>query len=51
VIYDIQKRIRDGMTLTQEESEFYGTWKAKKNEGRREYYHRKKGELAQAVGQ
>ena len=51
VIYDIQKRMRDGVALTQEESEFYEDWKAKKNEERRQYYHKKKAEMAQAVGQ
>ena len=50
VIYDIQKRMRDGVDLTQEEAAFFEEWKTKKNEGRREYYHRKKAEMPDAVG-
>ena len=51
-IEDIKKRRRDGLPLSPEEITFYDSWKARKNELRRELYKKKKAAcLPPAVNQ
>jgi len=49
VIADIQKRIRDNLSITPEQSDFYEDWRIARNQERRDYYHRKKSGMAVAV--
>ena len=51
VIADIQKRMRDNLPITPEQTAFYEDWRIARNKERREYYYRKKAEMAEAVGQ
>jgi hypothetical protein len=44
--------MRDGLTLTPDQTATYEAWLAKKNEYRREFYHQKKAtDLPTAVNQ
>jgi hypothetical protein len=52
IIEELKKRLRDGLPLTPEQTATYDAWITKKNEYRREHYHKAKAaDLPEAVNQ